>query len=73
MMARLSPAAHRTKFFGIYALTGKATAFMGPALVAFITVTTNSQRWGLSITLAFFLVGGLLLLGVREDVKTQAE
>jgi MFS-type transporter involved in bile tolerance (Atg22 family) len=42
-------------------------------LVAFITVTTNSQRWGLSITLAFFLVGGLLLLGVREDVKTQAE
>jgi len=73
MMARLSPAAHRTKFFGIYALTGKATAFMGPALVAFITVTTNSQRWGLSITLAFFLVGGLLLLGVREDVETQTE
>ena len=70
MMARLSPAAHRTEFFGVYALTGKATAFMGPALVASITAATNSQRWGLSITLVFFLVGGVLLLGVREDVET---
>ena len=70
MMARLSPAAHRTEFFGIYALTGKATAFMGPALVAAITAATDSQRLGLSITLAFFLVGGVLLLGVREDVET---
>ena len=70
MMARLSPAAHRTEFFGGYALTGKATAFMGPALVASITAATNSQRWGLSITLVFFLVGGVLLLGVREDVET---
>ena len=70
MMARLSPAAHRTEFFGVYALTGKATAFIGPALVASITAATNSQRWGLSITLVFFLVGGVLLLGVREDVET---
>ena len=70
LMARLSPAAHRTEFFGVYALTGKATAFMGPALVASITAATNSQRWGLSITLVFFLVGGVLLLGVREDVET---
>ena len=44
MMARLSPPARRTEFFGIYALTGKATAFLGPALVASITAATESQR-----------------------------
>ena len=70
MMARLSPPARRTEFFGIYALTGKATAFLGPALVASITAATESQRLGLSVTLAFFLVGGLLLLTVREIPKT---
>ncbi|MBT6093699.1 MAG: MFS transporter, partial [Rhodospirillaceae bacterium] len=30
MMARLAPAQMRTEFFGLYALSGKATAFMGP-------------------------------------------
>jgi UMF1 family MFS transporter len=70
MMARLSPPAQSTEYFGIYALTGKATAFLGPALVASITAATESQRLGLSVTLVFFVVGGLLLLTVRENPET---
>ena len=66
MMVRLAPPGLTTEFFGLFALTGKATAFLGPALVATITAATSSQRWGLSVLLAFFAAGGLLLLTVRE-------
>lgn len=67
MMGRLSPAPLRTEFFGLFALTGKATAFVGPALVAGITAATGSQRWGLSGVLAFFAVGAVLMLTVTEE------
>jgi UMF1 family MFS transporter len=67
LMARLSPADKTTEFFGLYALTGKATAFIGPALVAVVTAAMQSQRWGLAVVIAFFAVGLLLLLTVREE------
>jgi UMF1 family MFS transporter len=66
LMARLSPADLRTEFFGLYALTGKATAFVGPWLVAVITAASGSQRWGLACVLAFFALGLGLLFTVRE-------
>ena len=66
LMARLSPADQTTEFFGLYALTGKATAFVGPALVALVTASTQSQRWGLAVVLGFFTVGLAILLTVRE-------
>ncbi len=66
LMARLAPEGQSTEYFGLYALTGKATAFVGPALVAVITASMQSQRWGLSTVLAFFVVGFLLLLTVKE-------
>jgi UMF1 family MFS transporter len=69
LMARLAPPELRTEFFGLYALTGKATAFVGPALVAVVIAATESQRWGLSTVLAFFAVGFLLLLTVREPER----
>ena len=44
LMARLAPPALRTEFFGLYALAGKATAFIGPALVGWMTLAFDSQR-----------------------------
>ncbi len=67
LMARLAPRQLSTEFFGLYALTGKATAFLGPALVAVVTATFESQRAGLSIVLLFFVVGLGMLLFVREE------
>ena len=66
MMSRLSPPTQRTEFFGLYALTGKATAFLGPTLVAALTAATQSQRLGLSVLLVFIAAGAVLLLTVRE-------
>jgi UMF1 family MFS transporter len=50
--------------FGLYALSGKATAFLGPALIAAATAATGSQRLGVSPVIALFLIGLLLLYRV---------
>lgn len=66
LMARLAPAEVRTEMFGLYALSGKVTAWMGPILVGFVTVQADSQRWGMATILVLFIVGALLLLPLRE-------
>jgi MFS transporter, UMF1 family len=50
--------------FGLYALTGKATAFLGPMLLGWATLAFHSQRAGMATVLAFFVVGLALLLKV---------
>ena len=52
--------------FGLYALSGKATAFLGPAVFGAVTAATGSQRAGLATILVFFVVGMILLLPVRD-------
>ena len=65
LMARLTPEKLQTEFFGLYELSGKATAFLGPALLGVVTAAFDSQRAGMATILAFFLVGLVLLLMVR--------
>ena len=66
LMARLAPEEIRTEMFGLYALSGKATAFLGPALVAWVTLWSDSQRAGMSTIVLFFIVGLVLLWPLRE-------
>ena len=65
LMARLAPAQIRTEMFGLYALSGKATAFVGPALVGWVTLMTDSQRLGMSTILIFFIIGAILLYPLK--------
>ncbi|NIA71022.1 MFS transporter [Pelagibius litoralis] len=65
-MARVAPAELRAEFFGLYALSGKATAFLGPALVGWVTVMADSQRAGMATILVFFLLGLVLLWPIRD-------
>lgn len=67
LMARLAPAGRHGEFFGLFALSGKVTSFMGPTFVALATTIFASQQAGLAVLILFFLVGGVLLAGV--DVK----
>ena len=63
-------AAHRiapAQAFGLYALSGKATSFIGPALIAAATAATGSQRLGISPVIALFLIGLILLYWVKTD------
>lgn len=61
LMARIAPPSIRTEMFGLYALSGKATAFLGPMLVGALTAAAASQRVGMSAVLIFFVIGGLML------------
>ena len=70
MMAHMAPAEIRTELFGLYAFSGKATAFLGPLLVGQVTLAADSQRVGMAMILVFFVAGALLLMKVKE-VRSQ--
>lgn len=65
LMARMAPPGMETEMFGLYAFSGKATAFMGPLIVAAVIQATGSQRWGMATVLPFIIAGGVLLMFVR--------
>ena len=50
------------RYFGLYALSGRATSFLAPLSVALVTTATGSARLGMMALIAFLLVGFLLLL-----------
>ena len=58
-----------TEAFGLYALSGKATAFIGTLSIGAVTALTGSQNWGVTPVIVLFALG-LFLLGW---VKTRAE
>ncbi len=66
LMARLAPAEVRTEMFGLSMLSGRITAFAGPAVLAWATEATGSQRVGMATILVFVALGLGLLVGVRE-------
>lgn len=61
LMGRIAPIEMRAEMFGLYALSGKATAFLGPFILGTVTDWTDSQRVGMATILGFFLVGGIML------------
>jgi UMF1 family MFS transporter len=66
LLIRLAPKDRIAQYFGLFALTGKVTSFIGPLLIGIITAVTASQKAGMAVLVLFF-VGGLVLLGrVRE-------
>ena len=50
------------RYFGIYALSGRATSFLAPMAVASITLITDSARIGMSALIIFLVVGFLILI-----------
>ena len=70
LLARLAPPEKVTQYFGLFAFSGKVTAFMAPLLVAVVTQATGSQRIGMASIAVFLIVGLLLMLGVRTRRST---
>ncbi|WP_051630928.1 MFS transporter [Afifella pfennigii] len=71
-MARLAPPGMEAQIFGLYALSGRVTGFIGPAVLAFVTAAFDSQRAGMASILVFFVLGMVTLLFVREPAKEGA-
>ena len=55
LLARLAPPEKMTQYFGLFAFSGKVTAFLAPLLVAAVTQITGSQRIGMA-SIAVFLI-----------------
>jgi UMF1 family MFS transporter len=71
MMARIAPQERMTEFFGLYALSGEATAFLAPSAIAVVTVATGSQQWGM-VTTSGFLALGLIGLSFVKEQRVEA-
>tara|TARA_B100001758_G_scaffold247630_1_gene266273 strand:+ start:2447 stop:3688 length:1242 start_codon:yes stop_codon:yes gene_type:complete len=59
LMAQLTPNAKKNEFFGFFALTGKATSFLGPLLFSIVT-SIYSQQMALWVVIMFFVIGFIL-------------
>ena len=69
MMAWLAPPGMRAQMFGLFAFSGKVTAFLGPAAYAWFTDAFQTQRAGMATIFVFIAVGAVLLTRVREPAR----
>ena len=54
------------EFYGFFAFSGKATAFIGPFMLGVLTAAFNTQRAGVSIVIVLFVIGAAILWKVDE-------
>jgi UMF1 family MFS transporter len=64
LMAQLTPKDKQNEFFGFFALTGKATAFLGPLLFGIIT-SIYTQQIALWVVVILFFLGFLLFNRIK--------
>ncbi|MEP9399768.1 MFS transporter [Mesorhizobium sp. KR2-14] len=60
-LARSVTPAEAGRYFGIYALAGRATSFLAPFLYATITAMTGTPRLGMTVIVVFLVVGMAVL------------
>lgn len=67
LMVRHSDPDNPTESFGLFGLSGRATAFLAPASIGAVTALTESARIGISPLIALFLLGLFLLRWVKPE------
>ncbi|MDJ1015126.1 MAG: MFS transporter [Paracoccaceae bacterium] len=67
MMVRHANPEAPTESFGLYGLSGRATAFLAPALIGAVTTLSGDARIGVAPLIFLFLCGLVLLRWVKPD------
>ncbi|MGB3408092.1 MAG: MFS transporter [Jannaschia sp.] len=67
MLTRQAHPERMTEGFGLYALAGKATAFIAPLMIGVMTAVSGSQQIGILPIAALFIGGLVLLVWVKPD------
>ena len=67
MMVRHTNPERPTEAFGLFALSGKATAFIAPLSIGIFTTLTGSVQLGFLPVIGLFLIGLLMLRWVNKD------
>ncbi len=66
---KLVPPQQSAEFFGFYNVFGKFAAIAGPFLMGMITTITGESRWGVLSIVLLFIIGGGILLKVKENTS----
>ena len=72
MVLRHTTPDRATEAFGLFALSGKVTSFVAPALITAATTLTGNARLGISPIILLFLIGLILLIWVRPKGEMPA-
>ena len=74
MVGRLSPAGRSAEFFGLWGLSVKLSAIIGPMTYGLVTyLSVSNYRLALLSTLMFFILGLVIVFFVDEKrVRQQA-
>lgn len=67
LIGRHAPPGMSGEFYGLFALSGRATAWMAPLAIDIVTSQTRSTRLGIACVLVFLVLGFILLWRVREE------
>lgn len=70
LMAKICPEESKGEFFGLYALSGRITSFLGPMLLTYLTQVSQSQAVGMSAIVFFFAIGtiGMFILRIPRHL-----
>lgn len=67
MLIHVAPAHMRGEFFGLFAIAGTVTVWLGPLLIEQFTRMSGDQRIGMSAIAFLFFVGLAVLLTVKSE------
>ncbi len=66
--ARMIPGNRTAEFFGFYNMLGKFAAIIGPVMMGWVGLLTDSSRVGILSLLVLFMLGAMVLLRVYPSV-----
>jgi UMF1 family MFS transporter len=69
MLTRVAPPEKMGVFFGLYALSGTATMWLGPLLIEHATRAGGSQAWGMAPIVGMLAAGLALLAPVKDGSR----
>ena len=70
LMAKITPKEKLNEFFGFFALTGKATSFIGPLLFGIIS-SLYSQQMALWVVVVLFFLGFILFNRIKLNSQNE--
>lgn len=73
MLIHVAPAHMRGEFFGLFAIAGTVTVWLGPMMIEYFTRWSGDQRVGMSAIALLFFLGLAVLLTVKKDSRATPE
>jgi UMF1 family MFS transporter len=67
LLGRMAPPEHMSEFYGLFAFSGKVSAFAAPLTISLITDLSGSLRLGMASILVFLGVGLVVMMSVQME------